>query len=314
MEVVEQLNYLVTNAEVMELLRDLDKEAQSAGFKRPPIARETSAKVCCGTAVRRRSGPRRRRGTPVAALPLPGVLQHPSRAAAAAVGSMQASAMHASTCGGTNARRAPHVGLDPRGASAACVVAVRGTPAAPQQVTFACDLVRTQVMEYLQTVPSCKTTSTEVARLMDKLNRFAPLDGQEPLRESEICNIANLRPTSVVALFAMIDKVRVRVRVMVHADVKSRVAICKLAEQGSRGFTQYVCVRVREIFAWFLVDSNGMCVHLHARPESHALACSHQSLERFGEEKLAEMLTVIASELTEPPPEDDAEAAGGGGG
>ena len=32
-------------------------------------------------------------------------------------------------------------------------------------------------------------------------------EGQEPLRESEICNIANLRPTSVVALFAMIDKV-----------------------------------------------------------------------------------------------------------
>ena len=204
----------------------------------------------------------------MAALPLPGVLQHPSRAAAAAFGSMQASAMHASTCGGTNARRAPHVGLDPRGASAACVVAVRGTPAAPQQVTFACDLVRTQVMEYLQTVPSCKTTSTEVARLMDKLNRFAPLDGQEPLRESEICNIANLRPTSVVALFAMIDKVRMRVRVMVHADVKSRVAICRLAEQGSRGFTQYVCVRVREIFARFLVDSNGMCVHLHARPDA----------------------------------------------
>lgn len=260
MEVVEQLNYLVTNAEVMELLRDLDKEAQSAGFKRPPIARETSAKVCCGTAVRRRSGPRRRRGTPVAALPLPGVLQHPSRAAAAAVGSMQASAMHASTCGGTNARRAPHVGLDPRGASAACVVAARGTPAAPQPVTFACDLVRTQVMEYLQTVPSCKTTSTEVARLMDKLNRFAPLDGQEPLRESEICNIANLRPTSVVALFAMIDKVRMRVRVMVHADVKSRVAICRLAEQGSRGFTQYVCVRVRAYarflpgFSWILTE------------------------------------------------------------
>lgn len=33
-------------------------------------------------------------------------------------------------------------------------------------------------------------------------------EGQEPLRESEMYNIANLRPTSVVALFAMIDKVR----------------------------------------------------------------------------------------------------------
>ena len=31
-------------------------------------------------------------------------------------------------------------------------------------------------------------------------------DGQEPLREAEICNIANLRPTTLVALYAMIDK------------------------------------------------------------------------------------------------------------
>ena len=30
--------------------------------------------------------------------------------------------------------------------------------------------------------------------------------GQEPLREAEICNIANIRPTSLVALYAMIDK------------------------------------------------------------------------------------------------------------
>jgi hypothetical protein len=45
MEVVEQLDYLVTNAEVMHLLTDLDAEASIAGFKRPPIARETSSKV-----------------------------------------------------------------------------------------------------------------------------------------------------------------------------------------------------------------------------------------------------------------------------
>ena len=45
MEVVEQLDYLVTNAEVMHLLRDIDDEATIAGFKRPPIARETSTKV-----------------------------------------------------------------------------------------------------------------------------------------------------------------------------------------------------------------------------------------------------------------------------
>ena len=62
-------------------------------------------------------------------------------------------------------------------------------------------------------------------------------------------------------------------------------------------------------FLWILTEC--VCTFTHVR--THALACSHQSLERFGEEKLAEMLTVIASELTEPPPEDDAEAAGGGG-
>lgn len=45
MEVVEQLDYLVTNAEVMELLRNIDAEAKSAGFMRPRIARETSKQV-----------------------------------------------------------------------------------------------------------------------------------------------------------------------------------------------------------------------------------------------------------------------------
>ena len=45
MEVVEQLDYLVTNAEVMELLKGIDAEATSAGFMRPPIARETSKQV-----------------------------------------------------------------------------------------------------------------------------------------------------------------------------------------------------------------------------------------------------------------------------
>jgi hypothetical protein len=45
MEVVEQLEYLVSNAEVMKLLRDIDAEAKSSGFQRPPIARETSKQV-----------------------------------------------------------------------------------------------------------------------------------------------------------------------------------------------------------------------------------------------------------------------------
>lgn len=45
MEVVEQLDYLVSNAEVMKLLTDIDAEAKSAGFQRPPIARETSKQV-----------------------------------------------------------------------------------------------------------------------------------------------------------------------------------------------------------------------------------------------------------------------------
>eukprot|EP00277_Geminigera_cryophila_P011980 CAMPEP_0179452204 /NCGR_PEP_ID=MMETSP0799-20121207/36104_1 /TAXON_ID=46947 /ORGANISM="Geminigera cryophila, Strain CCMP2564" /LENGTH=144 /DNA_ID=CAMNT_0021247921 /DNA_START=166 /DNA_END=597 /DNA_ORIENTATION=- len=106
MEVVEQLDYLVTNAEVMELLRDVEKEAKSTGFKRPWTARETS--------------------------------QH--------------------------------------------------------------------VMAYLETVPSCNTSPPEVDKLMQSLSNFSPLHAQEPLRETEILNIANLRPTSVVALFAMIDK------------------------------------------------------------------------------------------------------------
>lgn len=139
MEVVEQLDYLVSNAEVMKLLTDIDAEAKSAGFQRPPIARETSK----------------------------------------------------------------------------------------------------QVLRHLESVPSCNTTSEEVAKLIASLSEFAPLEGQEPLRESEMYNIANLRPTSVVALFAMIDK----------------------------------------------------------------------SLDRFGEERLDEMLTVITSILTAAPEEDEVGAA-----
>ena len=46
MEVVERLDYLVTNAEVMELLMDIDKEAKTAGFKRPASALEMSSHVC----------------------------------------------------------------------------------------------------------------------------------------------------------------------------------------------------------------------------------------------------------------------------
>jgi len=45
MEVVEQLDYLVTNAEVMELLRAVEKEAADTKIARPPIACETSKYV-----------------------------------------------------------------------------------------------------------------------------------------------------------------------------------------------------------------------------------------------------------------------------
>ena len=45
MEVVEQLDFLVTNAEVQELLRAVDGEAQDTSFKRPSIACETSKHV-----------------------------------------------------------------------------------------------------------------------------------------------------------------------------------------------------------------------------------------------------------------------------
>ena len=67
-----------------------------------------------------------------------------------------------------------------------------------------------------------------------------------------------------------------------------------------------------------LVGALGMPISRRSTVDPRTMAKQEDQkrlmLERFGEEKLAEMLTVIASELTEPPPEDDAEAAGGGGG
>ena len=114
--------------------------------------------------------------------------------------------------------------------------------------------------------------------MQDDVDRGSKIDGQaqqvcpsgRARTAAGIGNLQHCKFTTDLGRGALrhVDKVRVRVRVMVHADVKSRVAICKLAEQGSRGFTQYVCVPVREIFARFLVDSNGMCVHLHARPDA----------------------------------------------
>ena len=45
MEVLGALPFLVTNAEVLELLREVDKEAKSTGFKRTEIAEEVSQHV-----------------------------------------------------------------------------------------------------------------------------------------------------------------------------------------------------------------------------------------------------------------------------
>jgi hypothetical protein len=45
MEVVEQLDFLITNTEVKELLSAVEREAKDTSFKRPPIACETSKHV-----------------------------------------------------------------------------------------------------------------------------------------------------------------------------------------------------------------------------------------------------------------------------
>jgi hypothetical protein len=127
-------------------------------------------------------------------------------------------------------------------------------------------------------------------------------EGQEPLRESEIYNIVNLRPTSVVALFAMIDK----------------VPVC-----GSGGIVMPVkCVRLSivarksglRIFRGRPASMQGPLTNVRLAnirtTRTHKRTRIWQSLDRFGEERLDEMLTVITSILTAAPEEDEMGAAG----
>ena len=51
MEVVEQLDFLITNTEVKELLSAVEREAKDTSFKRPPIACETSKHVSSSALV-----------------------------------------------------------------------------------------------------------------------------------------------------------------------------------------------------------------------------------------------------------------------
>lgn len=58
MEVVEQLDFLITNTEVKELLSAVEREAKDTSYKRPPIACETSKHVSSSTLSVASRGPR----------------------------------------------------------------------------------------------------------------------------------------------------------------------------------------------------------------------------------------------------------------
>ncbi len=122
MEVVEQLDFLVTNAEVQELLTAVDLEAQDASFKRPSIACETSKHV----------------------------------------------RVH------SPAGRFVSFAFCPARSARACVPGLPGPP---------------QVLAYLGSVPSCNTTSAEVATLMERLSAFAPL-----VRVELVCGARSTEP------------------------------------------------------------------------------------------------------------------------
>lgn len=60
----------------------------------------------------------------------------------------------------------------------------------------------------------------------------------------------------------------------------------------------------------FICDPSQTCVRANVRvTRTHKTPCIWQSLDRFGEERLDEMLTVITSILTAAPEEDEVGAA-----
>mmetsp|Transcript_4047 Transcript_4047/g.9749 ORF Transcript_4047/g.9749 Transcript_4047/m.9749 type:complete len:148 (-) Transcript_4047:241-684(-) len=67
-----------------------------------------------------------------------------------------------------------------------------------------------QVLQYIENVSICNVTTEEVANLYQQLQAFEPLPDQDGLKHTELFNIANLRPTSIVEMFAIIDHAEVR--------------------------------------------------------------------------------------------------------
>mmetsp|Transcript_25163 Transcript_25163/g.51183 ORF Transcript_25163/g.51183 Transcript_25163/m.51183 type:complete len:155 (+) Transcript_25163:164-628(+) len=67
-----------------------------------------------------------------------------------------------------------------------------------------------QVLAYLEGTSVCNVTGQEVAATLKRLAAFPPLAGQEGLRQTEMFNIVNVRPSTLVEMFAIIDHAEVR--------------------------------------------------------------------------------------------------------
>jgi hypothetical protein len=63
-------------------------------------------------------------------------------------------------------------------------------------------LMETRVKEYFESLPSKLIRTAHIESVFQRLRAFPPVEGQAGFKPTELMNIANLRPTSLVSRLA----------------------------------------------------------------------------------------------------------------